>query len=190
MVDFFGVGGSQSEVTMSRYFAFLRAINVGGHTVRMEVLRSIFEGLGFTGVKTFIASGNVVFETTVRNTAVLEAQIEDRLRQALGFEVITFLRMPAELIQIAQFQPFKPQELAKAAAFNIAFLKGPLEEVAVQKLMVLQTEIDKFHVQGREVYWLCREKQSESTFSNAVLEKRLGVHSTLRGVNTIKKMVM
>jgi uncharacterized protein (DUF1697 family) len=44
-------------------------------------------------------------------------------------------------------------------------------------------------VHGREVYWLCRKKQSESTFSNAVLEKTLGRASTIRGVNTIQKMV-
>ncbi len=40
--------------------------------------------------------------------------------------------------------------------------------------MALKTDIDDFHVQGREVYWLCRRKQSESTFSNAMLEKAIG----------------
>ena len=48
--------------TMPRYITFLRAINVGGHTVKMDRLREIFESLGFANVETFIASGNVVFE--------------------------------------------------------------------------------------------------------------------------------
>jgi uncharacterized protein (DUF1697 family) len=54
--------------------------------------------------------------------------------------------------------------------------------------MALKTDIDDFHVHGREIYWLCRKKQSESTFSNAVLEKTIGRRSTLRGVDTVKKM--
>ena len=53
---------------MTRLIAFLRAINVGGHTVKMDHLRQLFESLGFSGVETFIASGNVVFETNARNT--------------------------------------------------------------------------------------------------------------------------
>jgi uncharacterized protein (DUF1697 family) len=55
-------------------------------------------------------------------------------------------------------------------------------------LVALQTEIDDFHVHGREVYWLCRKKQSESTFSNAVLEKTLRRQATLRGAATVQKM--
>ena len=53
---------------MPRYIAFLRAINVGGHnTVKMDFLRQLFESLGFSNVETFIASGNIVFETTSKN---------------------------------------------------------------------------------------------------------------------------
>ena len=54
--------------------------------------------------------------------------------------------------------------------------------------MALKTEIDGFAAHEREIYWLCRRKQSESTFSNAVLEKTLGRQSTFRGANTVQKM--
>jgi len=54
--------------------------------------------------------------------------------------------------------------------------------------MSMQTEIDDFHIHEREIYWLCKKKQSESKISNAVIEKALGVKSTLRGVNTVKKL--
>ena len=67
-------------------------------------------------------------------------------------------------------------------------MKEPLDDVLVQKLMLHQTDIDDFRVRGREVYWLCRKKQSESSFSNAVLEKTTGRPSTFRGMNTLKKM--
>jgi len=173
---------------MPRFIAFLRAINVGGHTVKMDHLRQLFESLGFSGVETFIASGNVVFETTSKSAKALERQIEHRLREALGYEVATFLRTGAELAAIANYKPFRPSELAAAAALNIAFLAEKLDDKSKQKLMALRTEIDGFHVHDREIYWLCRKKQSESTISNAVLEKTLGRPSTLRGANTVHKM--
>jgi uncharacterized protein (DUF1697 family) len=54
--------------------------------------------------------------------------------------------------------------------------------------MALKTNIDDFHVHRREVYWLCRKRQGESTFSNAVLEKTLRVSATIRGVNTVVRL--
>jgi len=173
---------------MSRCIAFLRAINVGGHTVKMEHLRQLFASLGFSGVETFIASGNVVFETNSKNTRALEKKIEKRLREELGYEVATFIRTGVELAAIANYKPFRQSALEAAAALNIAFLADPLDDKSKQKLVALRTEIDDFHVHEREIYWLCRRKQSESTFSNAVIEKTLGRPSTLRGANTVKKI--
>jgi uncharacterized protein (DUF1697 family) len=173
---------------MPRFIAFLRAINVGGHTVKMDALRQHFESLGFSDVETFIASGNVIFETPSKNAQILETNIEKKLRDALGYEVATFLRTDAELAEIADYQPFRKPDLEAAAAFTVAFLKAPPDKSAGRKLLSLKTDIDDFRVHGREVYWLCCKKQSESTFSNAVLEKTLGVKATLRGMNTIQKI--
>ena len=173
---------------MIRYIAFLRAINVGGHTVKMEHLRQLFESLDLSNIETFIASGNVVFEAKSKDAKSLEKKIEVRLQEELGYEVATFIRTEAELAEIANYKPFRQADLNAAAAFNIGFLTEPLDDRSKQKLMALRTEIDDFHVHGREIYWLCQRKQSESTFSNAVLEKALGIKSTLRGVNTIRKM--
>jgi len=174
---------------MPRYIAFLRAINVGGrHTVKMDFLRQLFESLGFSNVETFIASGNIVFETPVKNAQVLERKIENRLREAFGYEVTTFIRTDAELAAVANYRPFSQSDLDEAVALNIAFLADRLDDKSSQKLMTLRTDIDDFHVHGREVYWLCRQRQSVSKISNAALEKALGQKSTLRGVNTVKKM--
>jgi uncharacterized protein (DUF1697 family) len=54
--------------------------------------------------------------------------------------------------------------------------------------MALKTDIGNFHFHEREIYWLCRKKQSESAFSNALLEKKLGIRATLRGISTVQKM--
>ena len=174
---------------MPRYIAFLRAINVGGHhAVKMDFLRQHFESLGFSNVETFIASGNVVFEITSRNARALEREIEESLRQALGYEVTTFIRTGAELAAVANYKPFSQSDLDGAAALNIAFLADGLDDKSSQRLMALRTDIDDFHVHGREIYWLCRKKQSGSKISNAVLEKAVGQKSTLRGANTVRKM--
>ncbi len=173
---------------MPRYIAFLRAINVGGHTVKMDVLRRLFESLGFSNVETFIASGNVVFETTSKNTQALERKIETKLREALGYEVATFIRTDAEVAAVANYEPFSQPELEGAAALNIAFLSERLDDEARRKLTALRTEIDEFHTHEREVYWLCRTRQSDSKISNAVLEKTLGQKATLRGANTVKRL--
>lgn len=173
---------------MPRFVAFLRAINVGGHNVKMDHLRQLFEEMGLSNVETFIASGNVVFETTSKNAQGLERKIEKRLHEALGYEVATFIRTDAELADIASYIPFRQSELDKAVALNIAFLAAKPDEQATEKLLALRTDVDDFCVHGREIYWLCRMRQSDSKISNALLEKTLGMKSTLRGVNTIKKL--
>ena len=173
---------------MPRFIAFLRAINVGGHTVKMNKLRQLFESLAFSNVETFIASGNVVFETVSNDVKALERRIENVLREALGYEVATFIRTDAELRDIANYKPFRQPEIDGAVALNVAFLADGLDAKSKQKLMALRTDINDFRVRGREIYWLCRKKQSESIFSNAVLEKALGRRSTMRGANTVKKL--
>lgn len=60
---------------MSRYIALLRAINVGGHTVKMDRLRTLFAQVGLANVETFIASGNVIFDTPIQDTRALEQRI-------------------------------------------------------------------------------------------------------------------
>jgi uncharacterized protein (DUF1697 family) len=173
---------------MSRFIAFLRAINVGGHTVKMDLLRQLFEQAGFSSVETFIASGNVTFVSKSAGARVLENKIENFLREALGYETATFIRTGSELADIAKYQPFSRAAMDKAAALNVAFLKDPLDGQSKHKLMTLRTDIDDFQVHGREMYWSCLKYQSDSTFSNVLLEKTLGIQSTLRGINTIRKM--
>lgn len=173
---------------MPNTVAFLRAINVGGHVVRMADLKKTFEALGLAEVETFIASGNVVFQSNVKNYAALETKIERALEQALGYAVPTFLRSCDDLAAIAAAAPFAAADHACAQAFVVGLLKTPLSADSSKKVLAFNSDMDAFHVNGREVYWLCRRKQSESTFSNAVFERALRVPSTWRGISTMQKM--
>jgi uncharacterized protein (DUF1697 family) len=154
----------------------------------MDYLRQLFEKMGFSGVETFIASGNVVFEATEEDTRELEKMIAQQLEASLGYAVAVFIRTRAELAAIAQYEPFSPALLAEAQALNVAFLAERLDQEAEQKLQALKNDIDDFHAHQREVYWLCRKKQSESTFSNLVFERKLGKKATFRGISTVRKI--
>ena len=94
-----------------KYVALLRAINVGGHAVKMAVLRGHFESLGFSNVETFIASGNVIFDSRAR-PAALQKMIEARLQESLGYEVATFIRTTAEVEAVSKYQPFSARQHA------------------------------------------------------------------------------
>lgn len=173
---------------MPRTIALLRAINVGGHTVTMATLKSLFEALGLRSVETFIASGNVIFDTDRSPDAALEAVIADHLAAHLGFPVATFLRTDAELAAVAACRPFDAPAMAAAAAFNVGFVSSPLAPDEVAALASFRTDIDDFATAGREVYWLCRRKQSESTFSNAAFERALRRQATFRSLNTVARL--
>jgi uncharacterized protein (DUF1697 family) len=173
---------------MGRCIAFLRAVNVGGRTVRMAALRDEFEALGFTGVETFIASGNVIFETRARDLAALERKIEARLNVAFGFEIDTFIRGVDELAAIANHPAFDAAEVASARTFVVGFLASAPDTAALQTIAGFNTEDDRFHVHGRELYWLSHQRQSESKFSNAVFERSLRMRSTFRGIATLHRL--
>src|SRR5688500_10294347 len=108
---------------MTRYVAFLRGINVGGHTVKMDALKQAFEALGFENVSTFIASGNVIFETSAKNAAALETKIEKALHKDLGYEAATFLRTEAEIARIAEHDAFPEEQSKEGDTRYVTFLR-------------------------------------------------------------------
>ena len=170
---------------MQRYIAFLRAINVGGHLVKMDRLRAIFEEMGFENVATFIASGNVIFDAKGKADA-LEKKIEVHLKEALGYEVATFLRTPKELAALATLRPYDDEE--EAHGLYVGFLKDAPSAEAKEKLLSLRSDTTDFDVRGREVWWLSRISMADSRISNGTLEKALRMSATFRNVTTVRKV--
>ncbi len=173
-----------------KYIAFLRAINVGGHVVKMTVLAGLFDELGFEGVETFIASGNVAFQSRARSTAVLERTIAEHLRQRLGYAVDTFIRTTAELQAIAAQRPF-PAAMTAGPKTNlyVAFFHDKAKPATVRALSAVASGVDRFQVIGREVYWLIDGGFAATEFSGAKLEKLLGAPTTIRNIKTVKRLV-
>jgi uncharacterized protein (DUF1697 family) len=175
---------------MPRYVAFLRAINVGGHTVKMDRLRGLFETLGFANVETFIASGNVIFESTEEDTRALEKRIEGHLQETLGYPVAAFLRTLEELDRVVEYMPFEDvQAGSESPSLYVALVAAVPNGELKARLEALQTAADKFHVNECEIYWMCRTKISESVYFGAKFEKILGIPATLRNITTLRKLV-
>jgi uncharacterized protein (DUF1697 family) len=134
---------------VAKYVAFLRAINVGGHTVKMDRLRSLFEELRFSEVETFIASGNVIFTAASRSPKALEGRIGGCLEERLGYAMPTFLRTPAELAEVSRHMPFDNVELsAKGAAMYVGFLADAPGAAVKNKLISFQSDTNEFQVRG------------------------------------------
>jgi uncharacterized protein (DUF1697 family) len=173
---------------MPRYLAFLRGINLGKRRVKMERLREVFEELDFTNVETFIASGNVIFDTTSKKAQTLEAKIEAQVKQTLGFESATFLRTPAEIQAIVQHQPFPVEDMTAAHAVHVAFLREPPKRETADRLLALRTDVDEFHVHGREFFWLCRVSTLDSKVSASVLGKACPLMNTTRNLTMLRRL--
>lgn len=173
---------------MTRYIALLRAINVGGHTVKMDRLNALFVALGFKNVETFIASGNVIFESAAKSAAKMEAQIEHHLNEALGFPVATFLRTDRELEVISRYAPFPGEPVEKPDALYVAFVKTPLDAAQFKRVATFETEQDTFHTHGREFYWLRRGSFQESKFAGGAFERATGLEATFRNATTVHKL--
>ena len=171
-----------------RLVAFLRAINVGGHVVRMDELRRVFESLKLRNVETFIASGNVLFEGGVSDAARLEQRIERALAQALRYDVGAFIRSTEELAGIAAYRPFGAGEPA-GSKLSVVFLKSAPDPAMRRNIETLRVATDDFHVHGREVYWLCRGGRMSESPVGARFGKVLGTNGTMRNVTTIRKLV-
>ena len=171
---------------MSRYIAFLRAINVGGRVVKMDQLRKLCESIPLTSVATFIASGNVLFESK-KPAAQLEAAIEKRLKRALGYEVTTMVRTAGELARISNDAAARELD-SSGARLYVGFMKHPPSPSSVKAVVALSNDVDTLSVKGGELYWQCRTSFADSTITMAQLEKLHLGPTTVRNINTVRRL--
>ncbi len=139
-------------------------------------------------METFIASGNVIFESAKRPQA-LEKVISAALEKDLGYAVLGFLRTLPEMKAVADCKAFDAATMSAAMTYYVGFTANPLTSDQKEKLSAFRSDVDEFNVVGREIYWACRIRSSDSKFNNAVMERRLGISATWRGINTVRRLV-
>lgn len=172
---------------MPRYVAFLRAINVGGHTVSMARLVELFEALDFTGVRTFIASGNVLFNAAAKS-ALVERQLDRHLEAELGYRAEAFVRTVPELAGILANNPYPEADVASAHALMLGFLRTAPTRAVATKVEAMSGPTDTLQFDGRELYWLRTTRESDPKLATT-LERAIGQPMTVRNSNTIRRIL-
>ena len=155
----------------------------------MDWLKKLFEELKLKNVKTFIQSGNVIFETTVKDKSIVTAKIDKKLKTSLGYEVLVILRTDKELTNIVKNNPFKKEVLDKDTRVYIAFLYlNPTKETK-NILSSINNKNESFVTKKNEVYCkVRRDRKKHSYFSILLLEKKLGIPLTTRNQTTVNKI--
>ena len=175
---------------MTRYVAFLRAVNVGKRIVKMEHLRQLLDTAGFNNVSTYIQSGNIMFASRSNNVTALSEKIEKLLLTTYGFEVPTIIRQVSELENVVKNTPFPGVVPDKTTQVYITFLSGDAGLHAPQVIASLQSAAETLHMNNREVYTLIRKNLELKPLDViARLEKKLGIPCTTRNWATVNKVI-
>lgn len=175
---------------MPRYVALLRGINLGRRRIKMDHLQAIVAELPVTAVSTFIASGNVLFTSPGRDAAKLETTLSAHLEQRLGYAVEVFVRTREEIARVATDAPLGDRWTAVPdVSTQVIFLAEPPTEAATRVLTSLETASDAFAVSGRELYWRCAGRMTDSTVWQTPPLKGLKLPSnTMRNLKTVQRL--
>ena len=174
---------------MPVYIAMLRGINVSGQkTIKMERLRASLASLGFSDVKTYIQSGNVVFKAATPSTSSLEKKIAGKIFEDFGFAVPVAIRTPEELGAVLKNNPLLKLPSLEEARLHISFLSGSAPKTAAEILKPLAAKSERFAVCGREIYLYCPDGYGETKLSNSAIEKKLSVQATTRNWKTVNTL--
>ena len=152
---------------MARYVALLRGINVGGkNQVRMADLKACFEGLGFQNVTTYIASGNVLFDSAERSSTKLTPLIEKALTKRFGYRAVVVVRSQAQFRSIVEKAPKGYGSQPSRYRSDVLFLKPPISATATIKIVPTKEGVDEVHA-GPGVLYFSRlaSKASSSRLS-------------------------
>jgi uncharacterized protein (DUF1697 family) len=170
---------------VGRFVAFLGGVNVGGHRVAMDRLRTAFEDIGLETVSTYIASGNVLFESDL-TAKTIETRVEAHLADLLGWEAPTFVRGADRVAAIAALDPFGP--VAQGHTHLVVFLRQSPTAAAARATEALTNDHDTFLVEGAELHRLVRGGLMSSTVKDAVVARAIGQPGTGRNITTVRKV--
>jgi uncharacterized protein (DUF1697 family) len=173
---------------MKIYIVLLRGINVGGKTILpMNELRSILENLDLHNVKTYIQTGNVVFQTTEQNASQLPGRISAEIMKSRGFEPQVMLLELAEMEEAAESNPF-PEAEAEPRSLHLSFLASTPVDPDLKALESLKRESERFELRGKVFYLHAPDGIARSKLA-ARVERLLGVPMTGRNWRTVSKIM-
>jgi uncharacterized protein (DUF1697 family) len=172
-----------------KYVAFLRGINVGGkNKVKMETLREACASLGFEQVKTYINSGNVIFETAETDDQKLAERLEKAIEKEFALKIKVMVRARAEIEEIVKNNPFEGQ-FENDKDLHVFFLDEELPAEKCELLLSYNSENEQFAVRKREIFCLLRISVLDSLIGKDYIGKKLKVSATARNWRTVNKVL-
>ena len=172
---------------MKTYIALFRGINVGGNNILpMKDLRALLEKLGVTKVKTYIQSGNAVFQHESEDISELSSRISMAIKESHGFEPRVLLLDLAEMEQVMTVNPF-PQAEAEPKTLHLYFLISAPQNPVLDMLDNLKRDNEQFKLIDRVFYLYAPDGIGRSKVAERV-EKALGVAATARNWRTVCKI--
>ena len=164
-------------------------MNLGRRRIKNGELCSCFADMGFSSVTAFLASGNVIFDAALDDPAGVSARIESGLRQALHYDVPTFLRSASEVKAITLYQPFTAAQLKRSKGKpQVALLSKQPTPAAEKTVLELSTAEDRLDIHGCELFWLPSGGMSETALDLKRIAAELGP-MTIRTRNTLERLV-
>jgi uncharacterized protein (DUF1697 family) len=182
---------AEKENWMTSYVALLRGINVGGRKlIKMDELVRIFTSAGCRNTRTYIQSGNVIFDSASTNLTALTKKIERALEKQLGFPVTVILTQLSELETIVRRNPFKKFAAVPEVMLFVVFFNGRANNKPKLPLISQTENLEIFDITDGVAFVVARRKKNGRVgFPNAVVEKQLGVVGTTRNWSTVNKIV-
>jgi uncharacterized protein (DUF1697 family) len=174
---------------VSDHAAFLKGINLGKRRISNDELRGHIDSLGLQDAAIFRASGNVVFTASRDRTEdQLAALIESGLERLLGYDVATFVRNRADLLEIAAAEPFDRATTRRLAGkLQVALIARRPPAATRKKALELAGDEDALAFGRRELFWLPSGGMSDSSLDLKALERLLGP-MTIRTMGTIEQI--
>lgn len=175
---------------MNTYIILLRGINVGGRNILpMKELAALLEGLGLTSVKTYLNSGNVVFQS---ETADLDADrllddIRTAIEQNYGFRPQVLIRSIQDLQKAIATNPF-PEGESQPKSLHFFFLESTPVDPDLEDLESIKKASERFRLVDTVFYLHAPEGIGRSKLATRV-EKSLGVPATARNWRTVSKVM-
>jgi len=172
---------------MAKYVALLRGVNVGQNMLRMERLRELCAEIGLNEARTYLQSGNLVFQGRGPAAAWSKA-LQKRLAGETRLPVSVMVRSAEEMARVLEKNPFVGQTGIDVAKLHVTFLQLAPEKSAVEKLKSIAAGADEFRWDGTEIYLYCPGGYGETKLSNGACERLLGMRATTRNWRTVTKL--
>lgn len=172
-----------------KYVALLRGINVGGkNKVKMETLREVCASIGFENVKTYINSGNVIFETSETENKSLAERIESAIEKEFLLKIRVMVRSVAEIEKIIKNNPFDGQ-FENDKDLHVFFLDEELPNEKCELLLSNNNENEMYSVRNREIFCHLKISVLDSLMGKDYIGKKLKVSATARNWRTVNKIL-